>query len=92
MFNSLFHQGVRSKLISYLIKNEELPFVALKKMLDVTDGNLSSHLKKLEEARYVRIDKFVESKKSKTVVSITKIGRDAFRNYIVQLREFVEQN
>ena len=57
MFDQLLHQTVRSKLISLLIANEELPFRALKEMLDVTDGNLSSHLTKLEEAEYIKIEK-----------------------------------
>jgi len=92
VFDLLLHQGIRSKIISYLIKNGELPFVALKKLLGVTGGNLSSHLKKLEEGGYVKIDKFLEGKKTKTIVSVTKVGRDAFKDYIIQLREFVEQN
>ncbi|MCK4440468.1 MAG: transcriptional regulator, partial [Sulfurovaceae bacterium] len=48
VFDSLLHQPVRSKLLSLLITNDELPFKALKELLGVTDGNLSSHLSKLE--------------------------------------------
>jgi len=92
MFDPLLHQNIRSKLISLLIHNEELPFSALKKMLEVTDGNLSSHLKKLEDANYVKIDKFFEKKRPKTVVSITKDGKKAFKNYILELQKFIEEN
>jgi DNA-binding MarR family transcriptional regulator len=92
MFDSLLHQKIRSKLVSYLIKNEELPFIALAEMLDVTNGNLSSHLSKLEKAKYVKIEKFFEGKKTKTVVSITQIGRDAFKDYIYKLKEFVDNS
>ncbi|MBU1659080.1 transcriptional regulator [bacterium] len=92
MFDTLLHQPVRSKLISLLISNEELPFGALKKMLDLSDGNLSSHLKKLEEQEYIHIEKFFEAKRPKTVVSITKKGREAFKNYINELKKFIEEN
>jgi len=70
MFDPLLHQRVRSKLVSLLIANEELPFKALKEYLEVTDGNLSTHLSKLEKAEYVRIEKTFEGKRPKTVVHI----------------------
>ena len=92
MFDPLLHQNIRSKLISLLIGNEELPFGVLKKMLEVTDGNLSSHLKKLEAKEYVKIDKSFEGKRPKTVISITQTGREAFKNYIKELKKFVEEN
>lgn len=92
MFNPLLHQPIRSKLISLLISNGELPFKALKDILDLTDGNLSSHLKKLEDADYVKIEKFFEGKRPKTVVKITDNGKAAFLNYIEALKEFIENN
>ena len=92
MFDPLLHQSVRSQLMSLLITNEELPFGALKKILEVTDGNLSSHLKKLENNGYVEIEKFFEGKRPKTVVRITKEGRDAFKRYISELKKFIEEN
>ena len=92
MFDPLLHQDVRSRLISLLIANEELPFKALKEYLEVTDGNLSSHLAKLEKAGYVRIEKRFEGKRPKTTVYITEAGREAFKNYIAQLKAFIEEN
>jgi DNA-binding MarR family transcriptional regulator len=92
VFDPLLHQAVRSKLISLLIANDELPFKALKEYLEVTDGNLSSHLNKLEKAAYVQIEKSFEGKRPKTVVHITKKGREAFKSYIETLRLFVEEN
>ncbi len=92
MFDPLLHQNVRSKLISLLIADEALPFKALKTYLDVTDGNLSSHLSKLEQAGYVRIEKGFEGKRSRTMVYITEEGRDAFRRYIEALKKFIEEN
>ncbi len=92
MFDPLLHQEVRSKLISYLISNEELPFKALKEYLGVTDGNLSSHLSKLEKAGYIMIEKSFEGKRPKTVVHITKKGKKAFKVYIETLKKFIEEN
>jgi len=90
VFDPLLHQGVRSKLISLLITNSELPFKALKESLEVTDGNLSSHLSKLEEAGYIEINKLFEGRRPKTVVEITDRGREAFGDYIDELKQFIE--
>ncbi|HIP60608.1 MAG TPA: transcriptional regulator [Campylobacterales bacterium] len=92
MFDPLLHQNIRSKLISLLITNEELPFKALKEYLEVTDGNLSSHLTKLEKAGYVKIEKSFEGKRPKTVVHISNNGRKAFIKYISELKKFIEEN
>jgi DNA-binding MarR family transcriptional regulator len=92
VFDPLLHQAVRSKLIATLIHNQKLPFKVLKKELDVTDGNLSSHLKKLEEEKYVQIEKFFENNRPKTVVQITPQGQEAFKKYIKQLKEFIQEN
>ena len=92
MFDPLLHQNIRSKLISLLISNEELPFKALKEYLKVTDGNLSSHLSKLESAEYIMIEKIFEGKRPKTIVHITDTGRNAFKQYIEELKRFVEDN
>ena len=92
MFDPLLHQTIRSKLVSLLISNEELPFKALKEALNVTDGNLSSHLSKLEKEEYVIIEKKFEGKRPKTVVHITNRGKEAFALYIEALKAFIEEN
>jgi DNA-binding MarR family transcriptional regulator len=92
MFDPLLHQAIRSKLISLLITNDELPFKALKESLGVTDGNLSTHLTKLEKEMYVRIEKTFEGKRPKTIVHITEQGRKAFELYIEALKLFIEDN
>ena len=78
--------------MSLLIANDELPFKALKELLEVTDGNLSSHLTKLEKEQYVCIEKTFEGKRPKTVVKITPVGRKAFDTYIEALKQFIEEN
>jgi DNA-binding MarR family transcriptional regulator len=92
MFDPLLHQAIRSKLVSLLISNDELPFKALKETLNVTDGNLSSHLTKLEKEKYISIEKVFEGKRPKTVVKIASIGREAFEKYIEALKLFIEEN
>ena len=91
MFDPLLHQSIRSKLVSQLISNEHLPFKALKESLGVTDGNLSTHLSKLEKEEYVIIEKTFEGKKPKTVLRISNKGRVAFSNYIEALKVFIEE-
>jgi len=92
VFDPLLHQPVRSKLLSVLISNDELPFKALKESLGVTDGNLSSHLSKLEKEEYVLIEKTFEGKRPKTVIHITQKGKQAFASYIEALKKFIEEN
>jgi DNA-binding MarR family transcriptional regulator len=78
--------------MSLLIANDELPFKALKEFLAVTDGNLSSHLSKLEKENYIHIEKTFEGKRPKTVVKIASSGRKAFELYIDALKAFIEEN
>lgn len=78
--------------MSLLIANDELPFKALKELLEVTDGNLSTHLSKLEKDHYVLIEKTFEGKRPKTVVKITPKGKKAFADYIETLKQFIEEN
>lgn len=78
--------------MSLLISNDELPFKALKELLEVTDGNLSTHLSKLEKEGYVIIEKVFEGKRPKTVVKVAPLGKKAFNAYIETLKQFIEDN
>ena len=91
MFDPLLHQNIRSKLMALLISNEELPFKALKEALQVTDGNLSSHLSKLEAEGYIEIVKTFEGKRPKTTVHNTEKGAKAFHDYVDALKAFIEE-
>jgi len=92
VFDPLLHQNIRSKLVSLLINKEKLSFKALKEALGVTDGNLSSHLSKLEKEEYVYIEKIFEGKRPKTVIHITSKGKEAFATYIEALKQFIKEN
>ena len=70
--------------------NEDVNFNVLKEMLSITDGNLASHLKPLEEQKYIHIKKGFLGKKTNTTYSITTIGEKAFREHIAALEEMLK--
>lgn len=91
--DTLIHQPVRLKIMSSLVglgKNEHVYFTYLRKLLKLTDGNLGSHLTRLENAGYVKIEKTFVDRKPQTLVSATEKGRDAFAEHIAALKEIVD--
>ncbi|PGS14094.1 transcriptional regulator [Bacillus cereus] len=88
--NDLIHAKIRLGIMSLLMIYEECDFTYLKKSLSVTDGNLGSHLRKLEDAEYVVITKTFISKKPKTIVKITNLGADAYREYISTIESILK--
>ena len=83
------HQKVRLGIMSALIAQEECDFRFLKETLGVTDGNLSIHIAKLEEAGYLSVRKEFVRRKPRTTYQATQEGRDAFRSYLRLLEEIV---
>ena len=91
--DTLIHQPVRLKIMSTLVglgKNEHVHFTHLRKLLKLTDGNLGSHLTRLEDADYVKIEKTFVDSKPQTLVSATEKGRDAFSEHIAALKEIID--
>ena len=80
--DEVIHGRVRLGVMSYLASAGGAEFTELKERLALTDGNLSVHLRKLEEAGHIRIDKSFRGKKPLTQVKITKSGRKAFADYL----------
>ena len=80
--DEVIHGRLRLGIMVYLADAETAEFTELKTVLEATQGNLSVHLKKLEEAGYVAIAKSFRDNKPLTQVSITKAGREAFANYL----------
>ena len=80
--DEIIHGRIRLGIMVYLADAEVADFTELKTALEATQGNLSIHLKKLEEAGYVSIDKSFVDKKPLTRVRITNEGRDAFQTYV----------
>ncbi len=86
----LIHAPIRLAILSVLSAVESANFTFLKDSINVTDGNLSAHLTKLEEADYIYIQKTFRHKKPLTQCSITNKGREAFQRYLEQIKRFVE--
>ena len=75
--------------LTALGRNEQIDFGSLAKLLELSDGNLGSHLQKLEDAGYVEIEKTFEGKRPKTYVSLTNEGRKAFRAHVKALEQIL---
>ncbi len=91
-FDDLIHQPVRLRIMAALAAlppDASLDFTALRDMLDVTDGNLSTHLSKLENAGYIQVEKTFVMRRPKTFVSITEAGRRAFEEHVAALQELL---
>lgn len=87
--DSLFHSRIRLAIVSALVKEKVLDFNALKKITAATEGNLSVHIRKLEEAEYLSVEKTFEGRKPKTNYTLTKEGRKAFGEYVSILESFL---
>ncbi len=81
-FDRLVYERVRLGIMSALAVREELTFSELKALFDVSDGNLSAHARKLEEAKYVSCLKTFEGRRPKSVYRITAAGRAALNRYL----------
>ena len=91
-FDELIHQPVRLQVmaaLNALDEESQLDFGTLKELLSVTDGNLATHLRKLEDAGYVRITKTFVGRRPRTYVSITPKGRRAFSEHVQALHEIL---
>ena len=88
-FDRLIHERIRLGMVSALAVNHSLSFNDLKRVLKTTDGNLSVHARKLEEAGYVRCSKFFEGRIPRTEYRLLPAGRKAFEQYLNQMAEFI---
>lgn len=86
----LIHEPARLMIVAILYAVESADFLYLQRETELTKGNLSSHLSKLENAGYVEIEKTYRGKIPLTVCRLTDEGRQAFEDYRQQLKEFVE--
>lgn len=81
-FDRLIYERVRLGIMSALAVREELTFAELKALFDVSDGNLSAHARKLEEAKYLTCTKSFEDRRPRTAYRITAAGRSALNRYL----------
>ena len=87
--DNVIHGRIRLGIMAYLARNQVADFNELKRSLDATQGNLSVHLSKLEDAKYVRIEKGYLGRKPRTRIHLTPAGRKALDNYLTQLTELL---
>lgn len=89
--DDIIHSRIRLAVMSLLIGLEEAEFNFLKEKINATDGNLSVHLKKLEDAGYISVKKEFVNRKPRTMYALTKKGRNAFEDYLEQLEKMIKK-
>jgi DNA-binding MarR family transcriptional regulator len=88
--NKTFDNRIRLGIMSALMVNEEMNFNELKELMQVTDGNLASHIKPLEESGYINIKKGFIGKKTNTTYAATKSGVAAFKSHLSALEKMIK--
>ena len=88
--NKIFDSRIRIGIMSALMVNDSLNFNDLKALIDITDGNLASHMKTLEENQYIKVQKGFIGRKTNTTYSITKAGEKAFRAHLDALEQIIK--
>jgi len=86
----LIHERIRLGIVSALATNDSLSFNDLKRVLKTTDGNLSVHARKLEEAEYIACDKGFEGRMPRTEYRLTAAGRRAFEKYLSHMEAIIK--
>jgi DNA-binding transcriptional ArsR family regulator len=87
--DKVIHERMRLGIISALAANEKLSFTDLKKLLDTTDGNISVHARKLEEAGYLTCEKSFKGRTPLTEYKITKEGKRALERYLNHMEALI---
>ncbi|HEY0305082.1 MAG TPA: transcriptional regulator [Longimicrobiales bacterium] len=88
--DSLIHERTRLAILSVLAANPRLKFAELKQLLDTTDGNLSVHARKLEEAGYIICTKSFEDRRPKTEYALSAAGRRALERYLDHMEQVIK--
>lgn len=91
--NEIIHQAARLKIMAALAALDEdarVDFNYLKRLLELTDGNLGAHLQRLEEAGYLALEKTFVDRKPRTYLRLTPGGREAFREHVKALRAILD--
>jgi DNA-binding transcriptional ArsR family regulator len=88
--DKVIHERMRLGIVSALAANQKLSFSDLKKLLDTTDGNISVHARKLEEAGYITCEKSFKGRMPLTEYSITKEGRSALTRYLDHMEALIK--
>lgn len=87
--NKDFESRVRLGIMSILVVNEWVDFLEMRDHLQVTDGNLASHINALEQKKHIEVKKEFVGKKPKTSYKVTRVGKDAFEKHINALEKLL---
>jgi DNA-binding HxlR family transcriptional regulator len=90
-FQKVFESRIRLGIMSALMVNDTLTFNALKELLDLTDGNLASHLKALEQQEIIEVSKQFVGRKPNTTYRATAHGKDLFRQHLAALENLINK-
>lgn len=93
VLNEIIHQPVRLRIMAALVALEagnEVDFTYLRDLLEVTDGNLGAHLRRLEEAGYIAVNKVFVERKPRTFVTVTPEGRQVFQEHVAALESILK--
>ena len=91
-YNKAFDNVLRLRIMSILMVNDRYDFNSFKALLQVTDGNLASHLKHLEQAEFLLVEKSFAGRKPLTTYGTTENGRKAFQVHLAFLEQLILQN
>ena len=89
--NKAFETRIRLGIMSIRMVNDRVEFSSLKEMLDITDGNLASHVSALEKLDYITVHKQFIGKKPNTTYSVTRAGKKAFTEHLDALEQLLKQ-
>lgn len=89
-FDTLIHERTRLAIVSALSANKQLTFNDLKSALQISDGNLSSHARKLEDAAYISCKKEFDGRVPCTKYTLTASGRNALKNYVSHMESLIK--
>lgn len=91
-YDKAFENVIRLRVMSILMVNEQFDFNSFKELLEVTDGNLASHLRYLENQDYITVEKSFMGRKPLTNYSATPVGKKAFQAHLEFLENLINEN
>lgn len=91
LLDKALEHRLRLQIMSVLVANDSYDFNSLKELMNVTDGNLATHIKALEKEKYISVNKSFVDKKPRTKYKVTERGRTAFKKHLDALEQLIKQ-
>lgn len=88
--DTVLHSRLRFAIVAALVSCESMDFTSLRDVVGATDGNMTTHLARLEEAEYIDVQKEFVKRKPRTSISLTEKGKEALSTYLAILNGFIE--